>query len=247
MNSYFNSVFKIFQLSIVLSLGSTLLCGCQSKQSNPNLSNTKGIESPRVDLAPGDVIDVKFFYTPELNESQTVRPDGKIALQLIGEVKVEGKSPAELRDELLKLYEPQLKGPEISIVVRSLRNQRVYIGGQVMKPGIVEMPGQMSLLEAIMQAGGFDIRQAELRNIVVIRHKNDKRFAYSVDLKPALEGDETEQFILEPKDIVYVPQTEIAKMGQWVDQHINKLVPQTGFIFSRSYGRTTVGIDTSAR
>ena len=48
---------------------------------------------PRVTLSAGDVLDVRFFFTPELNVTQTVRPDGKISLQLVGEVSVEGKSP----------------------------------------------------------------------------------------------------------------------------------------------------------
>ncbi len=243
MNSYCNSSIKIFRLLIiVLCLGSTLLCGCQTKQSNLNSSKTEGINPPRVELTPGDVVEVKFFYTPELNESQTVRPDGYISLQLVGEVKAQGISPAELRDELLRLYEPQLKDPEINVVVRSFQNQRVYVGGQVMKPGIIEMPGQMNLLEAIMQAGGFNLREAEVRNIVVIRNKNDKRFAYSVNLKPALEGDETEQFLLEPKDIVYVPRTEIAKLDQWIDQNINQIIPDPGIIFTRTTGNTMVGV-----
>jgi len=243
MNSYCNSIIKIFRLFIiVLCLGSTLLCGCQSEQSNPNLSKTEGINPPRVNLAPGDVVEVKFFYTPELNESQTVRPDGKITLQLIGEIKVEGKSPAELRDELLRLYEPQLKDPEVAVIIRSFYDRRVFVGGQVMTPGIIEMPGKMTVLEAIMRAGGFDLREAEVRNVVIIRHKDGQRYGYSVNLKSALEGNETEQFFLEPKDIVYVPRTEIAKLGQWIDQHINKIIPDAGIIYTRTSGNTTVGI-----
>jgi len=243
MNSYCNSIIKIFRLLIiVLCLASTLLCGCQSEQRNPNFSKTEGINPPRVDLAPGDVVEVKFFYTPELNESQTVRPDGYIALQLVGEVKVQGKSPSELRDELLRLYEPHLKDPEVAVIIRSFYNRRVYVGGQVMTPGIVEMPGKMTVLEAIMRAGGFDLREAEVRNVVVIRHKDGQRYGYSVNLKSALAGNETEQFFLEPKDIVYVPRTEIAKLGQWIDQHINKIIPDTGIIYTRTSGKTTVGV-----
>jgi len=223
-------------------LGSIMLLGCQHSQRNPRASKMKAVTPPRVALVPGDVIEVKFFYTPELNESQTVRPDGKITLQLIGEIKVEGKIPAELRDELLKLYAPHLKNPEVAVIIRSFYNRRVFVGGEVMTPGIVQMPGTLSVLEAIMQAGGFDMREAELKNVVVIRHKDGQRYGYSVNLKSALAGDETEQFFLEPKDIVYVPRTEIAKLGQWIDQHINKIIPDTGVIFTRTSGNTTIGV-----
>jgi protein involved in polysaccharide export with SLBB domain len=208
----------------------------------PKVSEAKAAPQPRVALMPGDVVEVKFFYTPDLNELQTVRPDGKITLQLIGEVESEGKSPAELRDELMELYTPHLKTPEIAVMIRSFYDRRVYVGGQVMVPGIVEMPGTMTLLEAIMQAGGFDIRQAEIRNVIVIRHINGQRYGQSIDMKSTLTGNKVRPFYLEPKDIVYVPQSTIAKVDQWVDQHINKIIPDTGFTFRRTMGNTTIGI-----
>lgn len=236
----------------VFSIG-TFLLGCRPSSNNSgileadasllrNISEEESMYPPNVALTPGDVLEVKFFYTPDLNELQTVRPDGKIALQLIGEVKVEGKSPDEVRNELMKLYSPQLKTPEIAVLVRSFYERHVYVGGQVMAPGIVEMPGMMTLLEAIMQAGGFDLRQAEVRNVIVIRHINGRRYGQSINLKPALAGDEVQPFYLEPKDIVYVPQTTIAKVDQWIDQHINKIIPYTGFTFRRTMGNTTIGI-----
>jgi protein involved in polysaccharide export with SLBB domain len=205
-------------------------------------SKEEAMHPPHVALVPGDVLEVKFFYTPDLNESQIVRPDGKIALQLVGEVEAGGKSPAELRDELLVLYTPHLKTPEITIVIRSFYDRRVFVGGKVMAPGIVEMLGRMTLLEAIMQVGGFDLREAEVQNVVVIRHINGQRYGQSIDLKPALTGDEVQPFYLEPKDIVYVPQTTIAKVNQWIDQHINKIIPDTGFNIRTTRGDTTIGI-----
>ncbi len=243
---------KLPILTVVFSIGALLL-GCQSSSYNSGTfeaeatlprkaSQEEAMHPPHVALVAGDVLEVKFFYTPDLNESQTVRPDGKIALQLVGEVNVEGKSPALLRDELLELYAPHLKTPEIAIVIRSFYDRRVYVGGQVMAPGIIEMPGRMTLLEAIIQAGGFNVREAEVRNVVVIRHINGQRYGQSIDLEPALIGDETEPFNLEPKDIVYVPQTSIAKLGQWIDQHINKIIPDTGFNISVRRGDTIIGM-----
>jgi len=236
----------------VFSIGALLL-GCQSSLYNSGMSEEEAallrkaseeeaMHPPHVVLAPGDVLEVKFFYTPDLNESQTVRPDGKIALQLIGEVEVKGKSPVELRDDLLELYTPHLKTPEIAVVIRSFYDRHVFVGGQVMAPGIVEMPGRMTLLEAIMKAGGFNLREAEIQNVVVIRHRNSQRYGHSVNLKPTLKGDKAQSFYLEPKDIVYVPQTTIAKVNQWIDQHINKIIPDTGFHFSRTTGNTTLGM-----
>jgi protein involved in polysaccharide export with SLBB domain len=196
---------------------------------------------PRVLLKPGDEIELKFYYTPELDVTQVVRPDGKIALQLIGEISVQGKTPAELREELLKLYLPHLKKPEISVILRSLQNRRVYVGGQVMTPGVIEMPAEIDVLEAIMEVGGFLLPEAEVKSVIVIRHREDQRYAYSINLENALKGETSQPFYLQPQDIVYVPRTKITMLNQWVDQHINKLIPETGFFFSRRSGRTTIG------
>ena len=198
-------------------------------------------------LSPGDTIDVKFFYTPDLNETQDVRPDGKIALQIIGEVSAAGNTPSQLRGLLKRLYASHLKDPEITVVVRSFSNQRVYVGGQVMEPGTLEMTGRMTALDAIMEAGGIDYREGEPRNVVVIRHYKGNRYGYLLNMAPVLEGKESQPFFLEPKDIVYIPRTEIAKVNQWVDQHFNKIIPQTGFVFTQRRGNTTIGIDTSGR
>ena len=248
MRYYHNSIVEKWRtLLAVVILMSTLLMGCQAPPRYPSASEAEPSSAPHVALVAGDVVEVKFFYTPQLNETQTVRPDGKIALQLVGEIDVQGKPPAELREELLRLYAPHLKDPEVAVIVRSFFNRRVFVGGQVMTPGIVEMPGKLTVLEAIMQAGGFDMREAEVRNVVVVRHRQGQRYGYSLNLKPALTGGETQPFFLEAQDIVYVPRTEIAKVGQWVDQHINALVPRTGFIYMRTVGDSTIGINTSSR
>jgi len=213
----------------------------QSRSGMLGASQAEAISSPRVVLEPGDEIELKFYYTPELDITQTVRPDGKIALQLIGEIDVQGKTPGALREELLRLYVPHLKKPEIAVIVRSLLNRRVYVGGEVTAPGVVAIPGKTDLLQAIMQAGGFKLPEAAVRNVVVIRHTDGQRYAYAVNLESALKGNGSEPFYLQPQDIVYVPRTKITKVNQWVDQHINKLMPDMGLYIMRTSGRTTVG------
>ena len=111
-----------------------------------------------------------------------------------------------------------------------------------MTPGVVQMPGDMTALEAIMEAGGFDLRAAERKSVLVIRYRSGRRYAYKLDLKRATAGDETKPFYLEPRDIVHVPRTKIAKLNQWIDQHINKIIPDTGFYFRRTSGSTSYGV-----
>ena len=71
------------------------------------------------EIQVGDHLDIKFFFNPELNESVLVRPDGRIALQLVGEFPVVGHTVKELRAILMKNYSTQLKNPEVAVLLRS--------------------------------------------------------------------------------------------------------------------------------
>lgn len=217
------------------------LLGCAGAPARTPLQMASQPE-PKVTLGPGDILDFKFFYNPELNETQTVRPDGKISLQLIGEVDVKGKAPEQLKHELVKAYTGQLRVPEVAVIVRSLMNRRVYVGGDVLRPGVIEMPRKITALEAIMMAGGFDYRRAEVSNVVIIRHQNGQRYGCALDLRAELEGKEVQAFYLEPQDIVYVPRNKISQVGLWIDQYINQLMPRVGFTFTTPVGTSTIGV-----
>jgi protein involved in polysaccharide export with SLBB domain len=200
----------------------------------------------RVILAPGDLVDVKFFYTPELNESQNIRPDGKITLQLAGEVMAAGLTPSQLQSDLENKYTGLIEKPSVAVIARTLYHRNVYIGGAVNTPGMIEMPGDLTALSAVIRAGGFNMREAELENVIVIRQEGATRKAYSLNFKEELKGDVPEApFYLHAQDIVYVPRTRIVNVGQWVDQHINKIVPQFGFTFLQTSGNTTIGYDNA--
>jgi len=167
-------------------------------------------------LGAGDVINIKFFNTPELDEIQTVRPDGKIALKLIGEVIVEGKTPSELQSNLIELYSNQLKNQEITVIVESFYSNRIYVTGEVNTPGVIEFPGRLTALEAVAQSGGFNMTTAKSSKVFVIRYKNGKRYRYQLNLKRALKGEE-DPFFLKPFDIVYVPQNTGTVVNRWIE------------------------------
>lgn len=223
---------------VLLSAAILLLSGC---------SGARKIAAPvsppsKVTLQSGDELDIKFLKTPELNESQIVRPDGKIVLQLIGEVDVRDLSPDELQARLVELYAKELKSPQISVIVRNFYSRRVYVGGEVRNPGFVEMPGQMTILEAIMNQGGFVSGSATSSKVMVIRQRKDDQQRFIVDVSKTFQDKKSSPFYLQPFDVVFVPQSGISKLNQWVDQHINRVVPQFGLIYSRPVGNGNVGI-----
>jgi polysaccharide export outer membrane protein len=213
-------------LLVIMLLFIIALSGCARMQPALTASQMVADPPPKETLVPGDVVDVKFFYTPDLNENQMVRPDGTITLQLIGKVMAQGKTPQELRNDLIKLYTPELKKPEIEVMVRTKNDRKVYVGGEVNTPGVVELPGELTALEAIKKAGGFKAPSADMRNVLLVRQKNGKQYGCLLDVKKALEGQEDQSVFLQPHDVIYVPPTKITQVNNWVEQHVNRMIPR---------------------
>ena len=198
-------------------------------------------EQSRIVLQDGDELEVKFRYWPELDERQMIRPDGKISLHLVDEVMVAGLTPEELDQHLTGVYEEHIKDPVLTVFVRSLADRHVYVGGEVENPGLVPLRGRMTALAAIMAAGGFVKESADLKNVVLVRHIQGRRYAGSFDLSKSFSETESAPLWLAPNDILFVSPTRIDDMTRWVDQYINNLIPETGLRFTRTLGSTTYG------
>lgn len=203
-----------------------VLAGCLSTPPEEH-GSWPAYDTPVVKLEPGDVIQVKFTYWPELDDEQAIRPDGLISLKLVGDVKAQDLTPDELRTDLLSRYAEKLKEPDITVVVSEYTSHRVYVGGEVLQPGVLPIQGKLTVLEAIMQAGGFNKTTAKLANVVVVRQRDGKYFSRSLDLRKAIEQPESDTFTLEPRDVVFVPRTTIDKVDQFVDQYINQIIPRS--------------------
>lgn len=231
-----------------------------SSCANTNTNNQPNIDLPEMTgnyqqgadkgyiLQAGDVLEIKFFYNPELNECIPIRPDGKISLQLIDEVKASGLSPVELDKVLTDKYSAIFIKPELSVIVREFAGQKVYVGGEVANQSIIPLIGNMTALQAVLMAGGFK-ETAQPGNVVIITKGPDSLpTARKIDLNKVLSGespDSDEQ--LRPYDIVYIPKSVIANVDQFVDQYINKIVPDflsMGFSYTRYRGKQTGTVKT---
>jgi protein involved in polysaccharide export with SLBB domain len=177
-------------------------------------------------IQTGDQLEIKFFYNPELNELLTVRPDGRITLQLAHEVVAAGLTPAGLTESLTKTYSKELANPGIAVIVRSFSSQKVYVDGEVNKPGVLTLSSSMTVLQSIAEAGGFK-NTAKQGDVLIIRKSGEKSpLTIVVNLKDAIYGSDTSQDIaLAPYDIVYVPKSVIANINQFVDQYIRQNIP----------------------
>jgi len=187
-------------------------------------------------ILAGDQLDIKFYYHPDLNELVTVRPDGRISLQLANEIAVEGLTPKELVAQLKKIYSAEIQKPEITIMVRTFSAQRVYVDGEVFRPGSVVLSNPLTTLQAISLAGGLK-DTARVNEVVLMRRGADNRFmATMVDLSKVIDGtDPSQDILLTAYDVVHVPKSPVANVNLWIDQYIRKNIPvpfSTGYSFS---------------
>jgi polysaccharide export outer membrane protein len=174
----------------------------------------------------GDELGIKFFYNPDLNEEVVVRPDGRISLQLIPEVVAVGRSPIELGNELRRLYSTELDRPAITVLVRTFSAQRIYVDGEVEKPGELALIGPVTVLQAIARGGGAK-PSARLKEVIVIRRGLDgEPTVLPVNLNHARNGtDPSQDIALMPYDVIFVPRTQIANVNKWIDQYLRQNIP----------------------
>jgi protein involved in polysaccharide export with SLBB domain len=176
-------------------------------------------------LQPGDAIDIRLFFNPELNESVAIRPDGRISLQLVGDVTAAGKTVPELTAEVEQLFTKEVKTPKVSIQIRGFASQKVFVTGEVVRPGAIALPGNMTVYEALSEAGG--IKNTGDRNLVVLIRKGADGKPEGRKLLLSKKGELTADAgqRLSPFDVVVVPESKIARVDRWVDQHIRQLIP----------------------
>lgn len=177
-------------------------------------------------LGPGDSIDVRFFYAPDLNTSVVVRPDGRISLPLVDELPVAGRTVADVTAELRERYAGELRRPEVSLIVKSFTSHRYFVGGEVEAPTSFEAAGAVTVLQSLAEAGGLK-PTARTDEVAVIRRLPERdAVVIPVNLELALDGSDTSQdIVLQPQDVVYVPRSDVAEVNRIVDQYIRQNIP----------------------
>ena len=225
----------IAKLVAIIVLLSVTACAPTSKvsPSDVGIQTEMASSAPMVVLGPGDVIDVKFRFLPELDYEQSIRPDGKISLKMVDEVTAACLTPEGLDKHLTQLYSTKIKSPEITVAVVSLANQNIYVGGEVETPGMLPLTGSLSALQAVMNSGGFR-ETAEPESAIIIRKgQNNQPVPIPVNLQEVLYGSGSNiDVLLQPSDVVYVPKSSIAKVNKFVRQYIQDLFLFRGFGFT---------------
>jgi len=156
-------------------------------------------------VKPGDLLQVSVWKEPELQQPVLVRPDGAFSFPLAGEVDARGKSIADLQKLLTERLRKYISDPVVTVSVQEVRGNKVYVIGQVNKPGEFIVNPSVDVMQALSMAGG-GTAFASLGNIVVLRRKSGQQTAIPFKYTEVLKGRELEQNImLEAGDVVVVP------------------------------------------
>ena len=145
-------------------------------------------------VGPEDLLEISFFGQDEMNGEVRVNGQGKISMALVGEMQVAGLSPREIENRLYNLYKEGqfFTNPQIKVLVKEYRHQRVVVTGAVARPGAYEIIGPRTLLEIIGQAGGLSEKASEVIHVIRSQSAPERAKALTVASKePFSPGSET--------------------------------------------------------
>lgn len=221
---------------LFLSLG---LLGTACSYRSPSMVATPDL--PPMERAPyrvrvADVLNVSFFKTTTLNQTRTIGPDGQIQLALIGSVEVVGRTLPELTEELTERYAEELVDPQLTMSIQEFSAMDVHVGGEVTQQGRVPYRGGLTIVQAIMDAGGF-LGTARLSEVVLIRKGPDGLPVATVaNVAQILRDAEfSDNVALAPMDIIYVPRSRIADVNKFTRDYIWNIVPLEYFYYFNAF------------
>ena len=216
--SFYMSLFYLTAQSTRLIRGGKLGClgagvallgwvgvGCATHPPLPAPTETDAALYVGDQIEIGDVLKVVFPGAPNFNLSQQVRLNGVLSLGPLGEVKVAGRTAKEVEADLLKIYGPELLTPEVAVVVESA-GFPVFVSGAVMRPGRVLVNRSVTVVEALMEAGGYDPKRANLKRVKLIRQENGTQRTMIIDVESSLHAPKSRPFHLRPSDVMIVPE-----------------------------------------
>ena len=167
-------------------------------------------------IGPKDLLEIKVFELPELNQVVRVSEDGSITIPLVGSVMVEGITKDELERKLAELLEERyLKNARVSVFIKEYQSKRVAVIGAVENPGMYELIGRLTLLQMISRAGGFTEKASN--ELFVLREGNNGIGAtICIDLEDLLvNGNQKLNIPLKANDVINVPVDKIIHVYVW--------------------------------
>jgi polysaccharide export outer membrane protein len=156
-------------------------------------------------IQPGDVLIVSIWGEQDMLQEVVVRPDGKFSYPLAGDIAASGHTVDDVREQVVAHIAEFIPDPAVTVQVRQIVGNNVYVLGQVNRPGMFVMTGPTDVMQALAMAGGTSTF-ADLNKIRVLRRDNGAQRAIRFDYKDVADGEDLSQnIVLQPGDVVVVP------------------------------------------
>jgi polysaccharide export outer membrane protein len=196
----------VLAMTCAMAYGSALYAQKPAPQPAPAQNGAAPAVPADYVIGPEDVIFVSFWNETGMSAEVTVRPDGKVTLPLLNDVEAAGHTPEQLTALLGRLSVKFFKeSPTITVTVKDIRSRRVYILGEVAKPGVYPLNADMNVLQLIATAGGL-LEWADKDGIEIVRSESGKEKRHRFNYGDAIRGKNPKQNIaLKPGDLIVVP------------------------------------------
>lgn len=192
---------------LLLPAGASLSVAQQVASSPMAARSTEPAVTPPPDfvIGPDDVLTIVFWREKDLSTEVAVRPDGRISLPLLNDIEAAGLTPDQLRVRLAQAADKYIENPTVTVVVKQINSRKVFITGQVSKPGPYPLTGPTTVVQLIAMAGGV-LEYADDENITIMRTENGHPVARRFNYDQVKKRKRLEQNIaLKPGDTVIVP------------------------------------------
>ena len=178
--------------------------GSSIEPTSPSVTRTPAL--PATSLGAGDVFEVRVFQEPDLTGAYRVAADGSIDFPNCGRLPVAGRTAAAVADEITSCLKPRyLKNPQVSVFVREFNSKKVFVFGEVQKPGTFAYEDGMSVVQAVTLAGGFTrIAARNACTVTRLIEGSEKRIKVPVE---DIGAGRAPNFVLQPGDILFVPES----------------------------------------
>ena len=192
----------------MLALIPGLLCAAQDQAPAPAdkpAPAAAGVATPEgYVIGPSDMLAITVWKEQTLSGPVLVRPDGMISMALIGDVQASGQTPSQLAEQITGKLKKFIQDPSVTVVLTQINSKKIYLLGEVLKKGPVELTPGMTLLEAISSGGGLT-DYANTKKMYILRNDGGKNTKIPVEYKKALKGDSSLNVVLKPGDTIVVP------------------------------------------
>jgi polysaccharide export outer membrane protein len=201
-------------LALLIGLG-TLLSGFSALAQNsapatntgsatPDIKPAQSQVGPSYVIGPDDNLYVSVWKEPELTNTLPVRADGMISMPLLNDVQASGLTPMQLAASITEKLKRYVSDPHVTVVVTQMNSQRVYVTGEVLHSGAMNLTPDMTVLQALASAGFTQF--ANTKNIYVLRADKGQQKRYPVNYKRLIKGEGAQQnMTLKPGDTIVVP------------------------------------------